>query len=141
MNRRPFRQMAATFSVSTSALVRHHDEHVPEQLAKAQEAAEVAQADDLLGELVTLKARVGTILDKASKAEDWRSCAPLIRELRACIELLLEVGQKIDRRPTLNLLVAPEWLTVRATLLEALQPYPEARTAASSALLALEAPR
>ncbi|MHA1152136.1 MAG: hypothetical protein ACTSQ7_05625, partial [Alphaproteobacteria bacterium] len=37
-----FRHIAAQFSVSTSALVRHRDDHLPAALVKAQAATEAA---------------------------------------------------------------------------------------------------
>ena len=39
------------------------------------------------------------------------------------------------------MLVAPEWLAVRATLLTALTPYPAARVAVAGELARLEAER
>ena len=50
------------------------------------------------------------------------------------------MSQAIDRRPTLSLLVAPEWLHTRSALLDALRPFPEARTAVAARLVALERP-
>ena len=43
--REPFRNIAARFKVSTSALVRHSDDHLPSSLLKAQAAREAADAD------------------------------------------------------------------------------------------------
>jgi hypothetical protein len=64
-----------------------------------------------------------------------------IREARGNLELLAKLTQQLDTRPTLNLLVAPEWLTVRAVLLEALAAYPEARAAVAGRLIAPEGGR
>ncbi len=41
--RQPFRNIAAQFKVSTSALVRHSDDHLPASLLKAQAAREAAE--------------------------------------------------------------------------------------------------
>ena len=46
---------------------------------------------------------------------------------------------ELDDGPTVNVLVAPEWVTVRSTVLAALGPYPEARAAVAQHLLSLEA--
>src|SRR5690349_24836446 len=43
-----FRNIAERFGTSVAALHRHKQEHVPENLVKAREAREVAQADSLL---------------------------------------------------------------------------------------------
>jgi hypothetical protein len=140
VNRRPFRDIARHFGVGKDAAVRHFDEHVAASLTKAHEAAEVAQADDLLTQVVTLRDRALGILDRAEDAGDLRTALRGVAEARACVELLAELSRQLDRRPTLNLLVAPEWLVVRSTLLEALRPYPQAREAVTARLLALEAP-
>ena len=70
---------------------------------------------------------------------DYRTALSGVGQARACLELLLEVEGRVDRRPTVNLLVAPEWLAVRAALLAALAPYPEALAAVAERLLVLEA--
>lgn len=139
VNRRSFRTLAERFGLGRMALVRHHDDHLPVDLAQAKAAADVAQSDDLLAQIVTLKARAMKILDRAEKADKFVPAIMAIREARECVELLAEMVQAIDRRPTLNLLVAPEWLAARSVLLDALRPYPEARAAVAARLVALEA--
>ena len=139
VSRRPFRNIAQQFSPSVWALVRHHDDHLPSALVRAREAQEVAQADDLLAQVRALRSKAMSILLRAELEGDLRTALAGIREARACLELLLEVEGRVDRRPSVNLLVAPEWLTVRATLLEALGAYPDARAAVAGRLLALGA--
>src|SRR5215207_4306115 len=58
-------EIAALFRVSDDALSRHKTNHLPATLIKAQEAQEVAQADDLLEEVRSLQARALVILDRA----------------------------------------------------------------------------
>jgi hypothetical protein len=139
VNHRPYRNIAGQFRLSTSALVRHHDDHLPEALTRAKAAEATARADDLLAQLRALRSKAMALLLAAEKAGDYRTALAGIREARACLELLAEMSQAIDRRPTLNLLIAPEWLATRSALLEALRPYPEASTAVAARLMALEA--
>ena len=134
---KPVRETSALFRVSEDALGRHKEGHVPAELAKANDAEEVAHADDLLRELRLLRAKAYSLLLTAERQGDLRTALAGIREARACLELLLEVEGELDRRPTVNLLVAPEWLAVRAALLDALRPFPEARGAVSARLAAL----
>jgi hypothetical protein len=138
VNRKPFRDIACRFKVGRMALVRHADDHLAELLTKAKAAAESAQADDLLEQVRALLTKSLQLMLAAEKAGDLRTALAGIREARACLELLAEMSQAIDRRPTLNLLIAPEWLAARSTLLDALQGYPEARSAVAARLLALE---
>jgi hypothetical protein len=58
--------------------------------------------------------------------------------LRAQTELLAKLMGELDDRPQINVLAAPEWLSVRAALLDALRPYPEVRTAVAARLAALD---
>ena len=55
VERRPFRTIADRFAVSKTALIRHHDDHLPASLMRAQKAAEAAQADALLAQVVDLR--------------------------------------------------------------------------------------
>ena len=137
----PYRYIAGRFGTSVTALARHKADHLPAALAKAKDAEAVADADDLLTQVQDLRRLAMHLLAKASAAGDYRTALMGIREARACIETLLEVEEKIDRRPVVNLMIAPEWLAVRSALMVALAPYPEARTAVTGQLVALEAGR
>ena len=139
VRRTAFRTIAQQYGVSAWAALRHHDDHLPAELAKAQAAAEVAQADDLLAQVKALRSKAMSILLAAERQGDYRTALAGIREARGCLELLAELEQRIDRRPTVNLLVSPEWVRVRSALLAALRPFPAARTAVSDSLMALEA--
>lgn len=132
------RRIAAQHAVSEQAIRRHRAEHLPEKLAASQEAAEVAQADDLLRELRALRSKAYGLLLKAEAAGDIRTALAGVREARGCLELFAELEGELDRRPTVNVLIAPEWLAVRAALLDALRAYPEARVAVAERLIAVE---
>ena len=55
VERQAFRAIARQFGVSKDALLRHHDDHLPAALVKAQDATEAAQADALLAQVVNLR--------------------------------------------------------------------------------------
>lgn len=135
----PLRNIAERFRVSTTALFRHRSDHLPRTLLQARQAEEAASADNLLAQLQALQAKALDLLRKAEAAGDYRTALAGVREARGCLELLAELTQQLDRRPTLTLLLAPEWLTVRSALMTALWPYPEARAAVAAALAQLEA--
>jgi hypothetical protein len=115
---------------------RHKLEHLPVHLVKAQDAAEVAQADNLLGQVKSLQARALTILDKAEASGDLRTALSAIREARGNLELLAKLLGELQQEGTVNVLVAPEWLTLRSTIVTVLEPYPQAREAVLEALSA-----
>ena len=136
----PYRRIASQFQVSEIAVRRHKAAHLPETLAQARDAEEVAHADDLLAQVRDLQARALSILDTAERAGDLRTALMAIREARSGLELLARLLGELSDAPQVNVLVMPEWLAVRSALLLALAPYGEARAAVASALLALEDP-
>ena len=129
-----YRNIAERFGTSVGALTRHKAEHLPVKLAKAQAAKETAFADDLLAQVKALRNKSISILQQAEEAGDLRTALLGIREARSCVELLAEMEGELNRNPTINILVAPEWVAVRGVLLRALAPYPEARAQVALAL-------
>ena len=103
-----FRHIAAQWGVSTGALQRHKDEHVPVLLTRAHEADETTRADDLLGELRSLQATTLGLLRKAEAADKLGTAVMAIGEARRNLELLAKLIGQLDTRPTVNLLIAPE---------------------------------
>lgn len=134
-----YRGIAQRFATSPDAVLRHRRSHLPAAMAQARAAEVVARADGLLAQVQQLQAKALDLLRKAEASGDYRTALLAIREARGCLELLAELTKQLDRRPTMNILLAPEWLAVRSVLLAALHPYPEARAAVASRLLELEA--
>jgi len=132
------RALAALYGVSEAALRRHKAAHLPAKLARAQDAAEVARADDLLTQVRGLQAKAMGLLAQAEGAGDYRTALSGIGQVRACLELQAKLLGELDERPQVNVLLMPEWLAVRAALLAALRPYGEARQAVAVALLRME---
>ena len=136
--RRPFRDIAGQHGVSKSALVRHHDDHLPTALVKAQAAAEAAQADALLAQVVDLRDKALGILDLAEASDDLRVAVSAIREARGCVELLAKLAGQLKDAPTVNILVSAEWQGLQAVILQALEPHVAARLAVAEALATVE---
>lgn len=138
VERQPFRHIAAQYGVSTSALVRHSDDHLPAALVKANEAAAVAHADTILSQVQDLRDRALVILDKAEEAEDYRGALSAIREARGCLELLGKLAGELQDGHTINVLVSPAWLSIQAVILTTLETHPKARLAVADALATIE---
>jgi hypothetical protein len=132
------RDIAGQHGVSKSALERHKAGHLPAHLAKAKEAGEVARADDLLSQVRHLQDRTLAILTTSEDAGELRTALAAIREARGNLELLAKLLGELDDAPKVNILVSAEWVAVRTSMMEALSPYPEARTAVAEALLVLK---
>ena len=105
---------------------------------------------ELVGEeRVRRKASLGDLLERiegsgrnvlyteAKHADPRELALKAVAPLRPLVELLAKLVGELDERPQVSLHLAPEWLAVRAALLEALAPYPEARAAAAARLAAL----
>jgi hypothetical protein len=135
----PYRHIASRFGTSTAALQRHKAEHLPVRLVKADEAAQAAEATDLLREVKALRGKAVAILLRAEREGDLKTALAGVREARGCLELLAEVEGQLDRRPTVNVTASPEWVTLRTALLGALRPFPDARQAVVERLGSLDA--
>jgi hypothetical protein len=99
----------------------------------------VAQADSLLQDVRALRSKAYSLLLAAERAGDLRTALAGVREARECLALLAKIEGAIDERPQVHLHVSAEWLAVRAALLEALAPFPEARATVAARLRVLSA--
>ena len=132
------RDLAGRYSVSKTALHRHKESHLPAKLVKAREAREIAKADSLLDQVTELRDKALSILTKAEKAGDLRTALQGIKEARGCLELLAKLQGELQEQTTVNILINPQWITLRTAILQALDPYPEARLAVAQALQEVE---
>jgi len=94
----------------------------------------VAHADDLLEQVRDLQVRTFAILEAAEVSEQHRTALSAIREARGNLELLAKLLGELDDRPTVNVLISPEWLELRTVIVGALEPYTDARGAVLRAI-------
>ncbi len=134
VERQPFRNLAGRFRLSSTALHRHAQRHVPAALARAREAHEVARGDDLLAQVEGLRDRAMGVLARAEAAEDLRAAVSAIKEARGCVELLAKMMGELRDGQTVNILVSPEWGRARGVILAALADHPDARVSVALAL-------
>jgi len=135
VHRVSYRNIAERYGVSKASLSRHSGDHIPELLIQAYEAIERDDAEGLAGELTQVKGDVHRLKEKAEKEGDLRTALLGCDKALKALELQAKVEQLIQTAPTFNILVAPEWLSLRTKLLYALDAYPQAR---GSVLRALE---
>ena len=55
------------------------------------------------------------------------------------IELLAKLTGELDERAQVNIVLSPQWLTIRLAILEALEPFPGARMASGEACPGVQA--
>jgi hypothetical protein len=130
-----FRNVSQRCSVSTAAIFRHYHAHIPKRLRQADTAQEVSQANTLLAKVVALEADAKRLQGLAEHAGDLKTALQAIRELVRIIELQARLIGELDTSPTVNVLVLPEWTTLRASILHTLLPFPDARAALADILI------
>ena len=110
---------------------------------KARDAEVASSADDLLRTVCELLEEARDSLSRAKEAGHYGQAASNIREALRATELLAKLRGKLNAASTttttVNIVAAPEWLSLRAALFQALQAYPEARQAVAEALRGAQA--
>ncbi len=133
----PYRHMAARYGTSTGALQRHR-EHLPKQLVKAQEQEDVRQAIDVVKQLKAINGATLAILKEARADKNGELALKAVDRIQRQLELQAKLLGELQQEGTINVTVSPEWLTLRAVVITALHPYPDAAQAVSRALTAGE---
>lgn len=132
------RAISALFSVSIHSVTRHKARHLPKTMQKAKGAREVTHADDLLAQVRALQRKAVALLLKAETEGDLKTALSGIREARSCLELLAKLQGDINDAPQVNIIVNPQWLELRAVIVQSLEGYPDARLAVAEALESME---
>jgi hypothetical protein len=90
----PLRELAASYSLSVSALQRHKGQHIPAAISQVVQAREIGRADSLFDHVRGLQARSAAILEKAESSGDLRAALAALRELRGILELLARLATR-----------------------------------------------
>lgn len=129
-------EIATEYNLNERAVRRHAETHLPAVLVRAAQADADRDDLDVMVEAEKLYRRTMGILDANEK--DGKMSLAAIREARPILALVGELRGELDRRPQVNVLISPQWITIRTEVLKALIPYPEARAAVAAALLEVE---
>jgi hypothetical protein len=122
---------------SKSSVERHVTGHLPDALLKAKDIKDIANGDSLLDQLREAREKTLSLLDKAEEAADTRVYgAPVqyLREIREQIKLLAELEGRLAAQPQVNILINPQWIELRTRIVNALEPFPEAKAVVVRAL-------
>lgn len=147
------RNVAEQFRLSPSAVYRHKRGHLAARLKRAfeakgtreavalvqhrteEQAREVGQALDVVQQLRAINSATLQVLQKARESEKHSLSLQAVDRIHRQIELQAKLlGELQETAPQVNVLVAPEWRELRVTVLQALQPYPEARAAVAGVI-------
>lgn len=105
-------------------------------LADEIEQADVHKGDTYLQLVIGLQKKALDALELQDPTGDPKSWAMISREARGYLELLGKALDRIRGTPQMqvNILVNPEWISLRTTIIAALEPYPAAREAVVDAI-------
>ncbi len=122
------RDIARQYRVGKDVVARHKEAHLPGLLIKAREIEEVADADTLLSRLRDLNRETSAILKEARTkgSKDNDLALKAIARVEKQIELEARLLDVLNDRPVVNILVSPQWLQLRTTIVGALEAYPDA---------------
>jgi hypothetical protein len=67
------------------------------------------------------------VLEAAEGTQNYSIALAAIREARSNLELIGRVTKELETAPTFNLHLNPQWLELRALIVRAVEPYPDAR--------------
>lgn len=100
-------------------------------LADEIEQADIHKGDTYLQLVIGLQKKALDALDLQDASSDPKSWALVSREARGYLELLGKALDRIRDTPQMqvNILVNPEWIALRTSIIAALEPYPDAREA------------
>lgn len=147
-----YRDIAAAFGLSASAVGRHRLVHLPARLTQAfaareaehtaaleqqrrdQDAEAGRQAIDVVQQLKLINTACLEVLKSARESKQNGMLLQSVDRIHRQIELQAKLLGEVDTRPTVNVLIAPEWQEVRQQIFVALAPHPEAREAVARAL-------
>src|SRR5437868_6675628 len=112
----------------------------PPEPAPAAPPPPLENDGDLLAQVRSLHTETMHALGEARADGDFRGLLMAIRAARANLELVARLLGRVEDGPTTDVLEHPDWLAVREAMIEALEPYPEARRAVADRLLTLQCP-
>jgi transposase-like protein len=143
--------IARRYGASTAAIYRHRDRHLSPTL-RAQLIAgpdldidldrlKETESQSLLANLVSLRHRLFHSLGVAEECGDGGMISRIASQLHQNFQMtgqLLQLLGMGSTSITTNILIAPQYITLRVELMKALEPYKEARLAVAAALHQIE---
>lgn len=152
----PLRVLSERYGLSPDALWRHKSK-LPPQLkealihkalkpAVALDRLRVEESESLLLNIQAQRAKLLRAQDRAIETEQLSIVAQISGQIHRNLEIAAKyLGLLVQhhQHTSVSILLAPEYLTLRATLIQSLAPYPDARRAVTEALQRIEsaAPR
>ena len=105
-------------------------------LADEIESADIHKGDTYLQLVIGLQKKALDALELQGATKDPKSWAMISREARGYVELLGKALDRIRDTPPAQITIInnPEWVELRTLVINALEPYPDAREAVINAI-------
>jgi hypothetical protein len=144
------RALARRYRLSIDSLERHRKNHLPPQLRAALIAGpdldidldklRETESQSLLANLIALRGRLFSILDVAEENGDGTMLARIAGQLHNNLDITARlVGSLANGHTTINnVLIQPQYVSLRVELVRALVPFPEAARAVAAVLHTVE---
>ena len=137
----PFEQLHEKYGASVGALHRHKS-HTKTQLIFAQSESSENTPASVAQRIMELDQCAEKLYRESVKAGDRLNTARALKEMREIVALSARLTGELNNQPQVlhqHIHISPEWAALRSVILNALQPYPEARTALIAALARAQA--
>lgn len=141
LNGEPYRRIAQRYAASPDAVNRHKREHLSSQMAQAARAngaADVRTAIDVVQQLRAINDEAHAVLIDARESRDGELRLKAIEQVRKQIELQARLIDLIRDGDTVNITISPQWLEIRAVVIDALSGHPDASQRVAEALQSIE---
>jgi hypothetical protein len=122
--------IARKLAVSQDALERHSNRCIIKALIATPNTKEVITGDNLLDQLQEARTR-------AIAAGDTKIYGPpssYLSEIRQQIKLWAELEGRLASQPQITIINNPEWVELRTVIVQALDPFPQAKEAVVNAI-------
>jgi hypothetical protein len=118
----------------TAKSISRHLAHIPQIVANSANAEIVTNADNLLDQIVYYEAEARRFKELAESQGDLELALKSVDRALKCLDLFARVRGIIQEQPQVNILVNPQWIELKAVIVAALRPYPDALEAVRDAL-------
>lgn len=134
-----YRNIAKRYGISATSLIRHKQTHIPEALSRAKDVKDHVHGDSLLNRIKDINRETLEILKAARDGNDHDIALKAIARIEKQIELQARLIGEIQERQVINISVTPQWLQIRAVIINALdKELPEVKVRIAGALYELE---
>jgi hypothetical protein len=118
---------------SKTAIQRHMDRHVSVKVMKAANGIEAREGLDVLNQVIDSHDIVKNIIVNSYNEGDMRTALAAIDTETRQLKLAALVSGQLNEAPQVNIMLDAQYLELQAFIVNALEPYPEARLALSAA--------